>query len=84
MRINPAGESVGVGPASSAQPNTDHPFPAPAGLDHVELSALSQAASGIGPERLAEMQASVGSGAYEVNSAETSRRIVDFYLIPVD
>jgi anti-sigma28 factor (negative regulator of flagellin synthesis) len=40
-------------------------------------------ASGLAPQRLDEIQASVHAGTYEANAADVARRIVDFYLIPV-
>ena len=81
MRIQPSEKSFGPGPASPAQPDTAPPPSVPTGADHVELSALSQAAAGLAPERLQEIQSSLQSETYSVKAAEVSRRIVDFYLI---
>jgi hypothetical protein len=50
----------------------------------VSLSALSQAAAGISPARLEQVQADVSAGRYQPDAAEVSHRIVDFYLIPLD
>lgn len=83
MRIEPSGKSSPVGPASPAHPDTASPHPAPTGADHVVLSALSQAAGGLAPERLTEIQAEVSSGKYQPDAADISRSIVDFYLIPL-
>jgi hypothetical protein len=84
MRIQPAGKSIGVGPASPTQPNPAASSAPQTGTDRVDLSALSQAAAGLGPHRIEEIQTSVNSGTYDVSVTELSRRIVDFYLIPVD
>jgi len=84
MRIPPTGKSEGIGPASPVQSNSAPPALVPTGSDHVELSALSRAVAGLGPGRLQEIQTSVNAGTYEVNAAELSRRIVDFYLTRVD
>ena len=83
MRIEPSGKSSPVGPASPAQPDAHAPHPATTGADHVVLSALSQAAGGLAPERLAQIQAEVSSGKYQPDAADISRSIVDFYLIPL-
>ena len=83
MRIQPSDKSLGVEPASPAQPDTAAARSTPAGADRVELSSLSQVASGLAPQRLDEIQASVHAGTYEANAADVARRIVDFYLIPV-
>jgi anti-sigma28 factor (negative regulator of flagellin synthesis) len=84
MRIERAVKSTPVGPASPAQPDVPAAPSAPVGVDEVNLSALSQAASGLDPARIEEIQAEVGSGKYEVAAAEVSRNIVDFHLIPID
>ena len=84
MRIESTGKGIPVGPASPAQPDTAAAPPKPLGADHVDLSALSQAAAGLSPARIDKIQSEVSSGAYQVNAAEVSRRIVDFYLIPVE
>ncbi|MBZ5596284.1 MAG: hypothetical protein LAP39_28900 [Acidobacteriia bacterium] len=83
MRIEPTDKSFRVGPASPAQPDTVPASPARSGSDHVELSALSQAAGGLSPQRLDEIQAQVTSGNYQASAAAVSHSIVDFYLIPV-
>jgi anti-sigma28 factor (negative regulator of flagellin synthesis) len=83
MRIQPSDKSLGVEPASPAQPDTAAARSKSAGADRVELSALSQTAAGLAPQRLEEIQASVHAGTYEANAAEVARRIVNFYLIPV-
>lgn len=84
MRIEPTAKSNPVGPASPAQPDVPAAPSAPVGADEVNLSALSQAASGLDPARIEQIQTEVGSGKYEVPSAEVSRSIVDFHLIPLD
>ena len=83
MRIQPSDKSLGVEPASPAQPDSAAARPKSAGADRVELSALSQSAAGLGPQRLEEIQASVHAGTYEANAADVARQIVNFYLIPV-
>ena len=83
MRIQPSDKSLGVEPASPAQPETAVSRSKSTGADRVELSALSQTAAGLAPQRLDEIQASVHAGTYEANAAEVARRIVNFYLIPV-
>jgi hypothetical protein len=83
MRIQPTAKSSGIGPTAPVQPDTTHAAPATVGADHVDLSALSQAAAGLAPQQLKKIQAQVGSGTYQANAAEVSHRIVDFYLIPV-
>jgi anti-sigma28 factor (negative regulator of flagellin synthesis) len=50
----------------------------------VHLSVLSQAAAGMEPGRLDAIQSAVNSGTYQVDAAEVSRRIVEFYLIPTE
>jgi anti-sigma28 factor (negative regulator of flagellin synthesis) len=44
---------------------------------------LSQAAGALSPQRVEEIQSQVSSGTYQVNAAEVSHSIVDFYLIPL-
>jgi hypothetical protein len=83
MRIQPSDKSLGVEPASPAQPDTAAARSKSAGADRVELSALSQVAAGLAPQRLDEIQARFKGGTYEANAADVARRIVDFYLIPV-
>lgn len=58
--------------------------PAPAGADSVDLSALSQAAAGLAPEKLEQIQAAVSAGKYQPDPAEVSHSIVEFYLIPLE
>jgi len=84
MRIEPGGKSAPVGPASPAQPGTPAAPPAPTSSDEVNLSALSQAAAGLAPARIEQIQAEVSAGKYQPDAAEVSHRIVDFYLIPLD
>ena len=83
MRIQPSDKSLGVEPASPAQPDTAAARSKSAGADRVELSALSQTAAGLAPPRPEEIQASVHAGTYEANAAERGGRIVSYYLIPV-
>jgi len=83
MRIQPSDKSLGVEPASPAQPDTAASRSKSTGADRVELSSLSQAAAGPAPQRLEAIQASVQAGTYEANASEVARSIVDFYLIPV-
>jgi anti-sigma28 factor (negative regulator of flagellin synthesis) len=83
MRIEPTQKNAGIGKASPSQPETSQRASTPARTDHVQLSVLSQAASGLAPGRLAAIQSEVRSGTYQVNASEVSRRIVDFYLIPI-
>jgi hypothetical protein len=83
MRIEPTGKSNPVGPASPAQSDSTASRPAPTGSDQVVLSALSQAAGGLTPGRMEQIQAEVSSGKYQPDAAEVSRRIVDFYLVPL-
>jgi len=49
----------------------------------VVLSSLSQAAGGLAPGRLEQIQAEVSSGKYQPDAAEVSHSIVNFYLIPL-
>jgi hypothetical protein len=83
MRIEPTAKNMGIGSASPAQTDTSKPGPAPAGADHIHLSALSRAASGLAPAYLEGIRSEVSSGTYQANAGEVSRRIVDFYLIPL-
>ncbi len=83
MRIEPTAKDMAVAPASPAQTDTSKAARTPTGGDHVHLSALSQAAAGLEPGRLQAIQSEVSSGSYQVNTSEVSRRIVDFYLIPL-
>jgi len=84
MRIESTGKGTPVGKASPAQPGTPAPPPAPASTDHVDLSSLSQAASGLAPEKLEQVQAQVNAGKYNPDPAEVSHSIVEFYLIPLE
>lgn len=84
MRIESTGKGTPVGKASPAQPGTPAPPPAPASADHVDLSSLSQAAAGLAPEKLEQVQAQVSAGKYNPDPAEVSHKIVDFYLIPIE
>ena len=83
MRIQPSDKSLGVEPASPAQPDTAAARSKSTGADRVELSALSRTAAGLAPQRMEEIQTKVHAGTYEANAAEVARRIVNFYLIPV-
>ncbi len=82
MRIEPTGKGAPVSRSSPAQPGTPAAPAAPAGSDRVDLSALSQAAAGLAPEKLEQIQAEVTAGSYHPDAAEVSESIVDFYLIP--
>ena len=84
MRIESTGKNAPVRPASPATPGAPAPPPAPASADHVDLSALSQAAAGLAPEKLEQIQAEVSAGSYKPDAAEVSQSIVDFYLIPLE
>jgi len=84
MRIESTGKNAPVGPASPAQPGTQPAPPAPASADQVDLSALSQAAAGLAPEKLEQIHAEVNAGKYNPDPAEVSHSIVDFYLIPLE
>jgi anti-sigma28 factor (negative regulator of flagellin synthesis) len=83
MRIEPTDKSFRVGPASPAHSEATPATRARPGSDHVELSVLSQAAGALSPQRVEEIQSQVSSGTYQVNAAEVSHSIVDFYLIPL-
>ena len=82
MRIQPTSKSLPADPLSPAQPEST-PAPSRRGSDRVELSALSQAAAGLSPDRLKEIQAALDAGTYEINPAKISRSIVEFYLTPL-
>jgi anti-sigma28 factor (negative regulator of flagellin synthesis) len=84
MRIEPTEKSIGIGPASPAQPDASATPSTPARADRVQLSVLSQAAAGLAPGRIEEIQADVKAGTYKVDAGEVSRRIVNFYSIPAD
>jgi len=84
MRIESTGKNTPVRPTGPAQPGTPAAPPSPAGADRVDLSALSQAAAGLAPEKLEQIQAQVSAGQYRPDAAEVSHSIVDFYLIPLD
>jgi hypothetical protein len=84
MRIESTGKNSPVRPAAPATPGTAAPPPAPASADHVDLSALSQAAAGLAPEKLEQIQTEVSAGSYKPDAAEVSHSIVDFYLIPLE
>lgn len=84
MRIESTGKNAPVRPASPGQPGTPAPPPAPAGTDRVDLSALSQAAAGLAPEKLEQIQAEINAGTYRPDAAEVSHSIVNFYLIPIE
>jgi len=81
MRIESTGKNTPVRPASPAAPGVPAAPPAPASADQVELSALSQSAAGLAPEKLEQIQAEVAAGSYKPDAAEVSQSIVDFYLI---
>jgi anti-sigma28 factor (negative regulator of flagellin synthesis) len=83
MRIQPTGKTPAVGSAPRGQQDKSAGASTPAGTDHVDLSSLSQAVAGLAPARIEQLQAHVQSGLYEVNAAELSRHMVDFYLIPI-
>lgn len=84
MRIESTGKNAPVRPASPGQQGTPAPPPAPAGTDRVDLSALSQAAAGLAPEKLEQIQAEINAGTYQPDAAEVSHSIVNFYLIPIE
>ena len=84
MRIEPTQKNAGIGKSSPSHPENPAHQPAPTRADHVQLSGLSQAAAGMEPGRLDAIQSAVGSGTYQVDAAEVSRRIVEFYLIPTE
>ncbi|HUJ23015.1 MAG TPA: hypothetical protein VLX58_15900 [Bryobacteraceae bacterium] len=83
MRIQPTSKSLPVGPAEPTQPDKPASPSVGTGSDRVELSVLSQAAAGLAPNRAEEIQAAIDTGTYEVNAAEVSHQIVEFYLIPL-
>lgn len=83
MRIEPTDKSFRVGQASPAHSEATPATPTRPGSDRVELSVLSQAAGALSPQRVEEIQSQVSSGTYQVNAAEVSHSIVDFYLIPL-
>lgn len=83
MRIEPTDKSFRVEPAASAHAEGTPAAPARPSSDHVELSALSQAAGALSPQRVEEIQAQVSSGTYQVSAADVSHSIVNFYLIPL-
>jgi anti-sigma28 factor (negative regulator of flagellin synthesis) len=83
MRIEPTDKGFRVGPASPAQSQATRKKPGRSGSDKVELSALAQSAGALSPQRVQEIQSQVNSGAYQVNAAEVSHSIVDFYLVPL-
>jgi anti-sigma28 factor (negative regulator of flagellin synthesis) len=83
MRIEPTDKSLRVEPASPTHSEAAPAAPARPGSDHVELSALSQAAGALSPQRVQQIQSQVNSGTYQVDAAAVSHAIVDFYLIPL-
>ena len=83
MRIEPTDKGFRVGPTSPAHPEATPATPVRPGSDHVVLSALSQAAGALSPQRVEEIQSQVSSGTYQVDAAAVSHSIVDFYLIPL-
>ena len=84
MRIQPTSKSAGIAPSSPVRTETPASHATVASsTDRVDLSALSQGAGGMSPDRLEQIQAAVNSGSYEAPAAEVSRAIVDFYLIPL-
>jgi anti-sigma28 factor (negative regulator of flagellin synthesis) len=58
--------------------------PAPAGADEVNISLLSQAAAGLAPAKMEQIQAEVSAGNYQPDAAEVSHSIVDFYTVPIE
>jgi len=84
MRIQPTGKTPTIGPAPRGQQDKSSVAASPVGNDQVHLSTLSQTIAGLTPARIEQLQQHVESGLYEVNAAELSRRIVDFYLIPIE
>ncbi len=84
MRIEPGSKGTPVGPASPAQPGIPAAPPAPATSDEVNLSVLSQAAAGLAPARMEQVEAEVSAGNYRPDAEEVSHSIVDFYLIPIE
>jgi anti-sigma28 factor (negative regulator of flagellin synthesis) len=83
MRIEPTDKSAAIDRATPAQVDSTAARPASGRPDRVELSALSQAVAGLAPGRLTEIQSEVSAGTYQVDASQVSRRIVDFYLIPL-
>ena len=83
MRIEPTVKGFRVEPASPAQSEATADKPGSAGTDQVVLSVLSRAAGALSPQRAQEIQSQVNSGTYQVNAAEVSHSIVDFYLVPL-
>jgi anti-sigma28 factor (negative regulator of flagellin synthesis) len=83
MRIEPTDKTAGIGPASPAHSETPAHPSTPAGADHVELSVLSQAAAGLAPGRVQQIQEQLRAGTYQPDAGEVSRHIVEFYLIPL-
>ena len=81
MRIESTGKNQPVRPTSPGQPAAPPAPSAPAGADEVNLSALSQAAAGLAPEKLEQIQAEVNAGSYKPDAAEVSHSIVEFYLV---
>jgi len=45
---------------------------------------LSQAAAGLAPAKMEQIQAEVSAGKYQPDAAEVSHSIVDFYMIPIE
>ena len=84
MRIQPTGKSPAIGSAHRGQHEKFPAAASPVGTDHVHLSTLSQAIAGLTPARIEQLRQHIESGLYEVNAAQLSRRIVDFYLIPIE
>jgi len=82
MRIQPTSKSFPADPLSPAQPETTS-TPRRSTSDHVELSALSQSAVGLSPNRLKEIQVAFDAGTYDISPAAVSRAIVEFYLTPL-
>jgi len=83
MRIEPTGKTGPLSESRSAQPDTAPAAPSFSPGDQVQLSTLSQAVAYLPPERLQQIQNSYDSGNYQPNSAQVSRSMVDFYLIPL-
>lgn len=81
MRIEPTDKSFRVDPASPAQPDAVPAAPNRSGSDHVELSGFSQAAGGLSPQRMEEIQSQLNAGTYQPSSSDVSRSIVEFYLV---
>ena len=83
MRIEPTDKGFRVGAAAPAQSEATLNRPERSGSDQVQLSAFSQAAGALSPQRVQEIQSQVNSGTYQVNAGAVSHSIVDFYLIPL-